>query len=115
MAVQLRDALPDAPNTAVSSALRTGAERPSPDELFNALDGRLISVAARTWRVEVFGIRDVAGARWVQVGLTGDAGQLMVTRRLVAGAGVQHVVLTLSSWLADPARLRPSDGVQNVA
>lgn len=89
---------------------------PSPDELFDSVDGRQLTVGGRTWAVEVFGIRDVGSYRWVQVGLSCDGERLMITRRMKAGAGPQHLLLTLSSWLAQPAAREPlAGGVLNVA
>jgi hypothetical protein len=71
------------------------------DDLFAALDGRELTVAGRTCRVIVYGIRDEGGRRWIQLGLDGHPTHL-VTLRMSTGDGERHAVLKLASWIANP-------------
>ena len=90
-------------------------ERPTrrvePDHLFEALDGRQFRLGGREWRVDVYGVIDDGPRRWVQVSLAGTQRRMM-TLRLASSHGAQHAVLSLSSWLANPAA---SQSVLNVA
>ena len=83
-----------------------------PDHLFSVLDGRELTVNGRTWQVKVYGIRDEAGRRWIQLGLEGASTHL-VTLRLSPGDGERHAVLKLASWMANPSDF--SDEILNVA
>ena len=85
--------------------------RPQPvsaERLFAALDGRKVSVKNQSWQVETYGVWDAQGQRWVQLSLTGQDGgsNFILTLRLAAGAGVQHAIMALSSWLANPGDTR---------
>ena len=86
-------------------------DRVDPDQLFETLDGRQFRLGGREWRVDVYGVFDEGGRRWVQVSLAGSRQQMM-TLRLAASHGAQHAVLSLSSWLANPGA---TDAVLNVA
>lgn len=79
-----------------------------PDGLFAGLDGREVTVRGRRWRIEVFSTWEQTDRRWVQLALRGQSGQpdYMLTLRLAASDGVRHAVLTLASWLANPAKNR---------
>jgi hypothetical protein len=83
-----------------------------PEELFVGLDGRQVTVAGRSWRLQVYGACDGGGPRWVQLGLTGAApvtdatGTHMLTLRLGPGEDVSHAVKALASWLANPSNKR---------
>ena len=79
------------------------ADKPSDaDQLFGALQGRDLTVSGRTWRVEVYSVRDVGGERWIQLALDG-ATRHTIALRLVAGGGLRPAVRVLSSWLSDPS------------
>lgn len=73
------------------------------EELFRALDGRIIVVPAGAYRIEVFSVRDESGQRWVQLALKDDGSQRQLTLRLKPGDTAQHAIFTLSAWLTDPA------------
>jgi hypothetical protein len=83
-----------------------------PEELFVGLDGRQVTVAGRSWRLQVYGACDGGGPRWVQLGLTGAAPVSepprphMLTLRLGPGEDVSHAVKALASWLANPSNKR---------
>jgi hypothetical protein len=67
-----------------------------------------VSVKGQSWQVEAYGVWDAQGQRWVQLSLAGrqNGPNFILTLRLAAGAGVQHAVMALSSWLANPADAR---------
>jgi len=73
------------------------------DRLFALLHGREVLIRGRRWRLEVYGISDLASGRWVQVGLNGLP-RHMVTVRVSAGDGVPAVVRLISAWLASPSQ-----------
>jgi hypothetical protein len=70
--------------------------------LFDALDGRHLVGGDSHARIEVFSIRDEADRRWLQLAVVTAADTRMVTLRLLPGQGPQHVVTTLTAWLANP-------------
>ena len=75
---------------------------PRQDVVFAALDGRDLVVSGSEWHVEVYGICEQAGRRWIQLALDGPRHH-MVTLALAADLGVRQVVRVLSDWLADPS------------
>jgi hypothetical protein len=75
---------------------------PRQDLVFAALDGRDLVVSGSEWHVEVYGICEQAGRRWIQLALDGPRHH-MVTLALAADLGVRQVVRVLSDWLADPS------------
>jgi hypothetical protein len=75
----------------------------TPEELFITLDGRSVTAAKDRFRIEVLSVRDEAGVRWIQLALKSPDTHRMLTVRAQPGDGPQHVILTLSSWLNDPA------------
>ncbi len=77
------------------------AKRRDFDRVFAALDGRDLVVSGCLWHVEVYGICEQAGRRWIQVALDGPAHH-MLTRVLAADQGIRHVLHALTGWLADP-------------
>ena len=85
-----------------------------PQRLFEALDGRDLSVSDRHWHLEVFSVTDQAQHRWVQVGLKGDQ-EFMLTLRLNSGAGAQPCLQALSSWLGDPSEAAQTSQIFHVA
>ena len=107
-----------APNSAVVSASgrrkKSAAERyQTPDRLFELLDGRTVAAAGQLWKVEVFGIRDVAGHRWIQVGLSHEEASRMATVRIAAGGSLDLALSALASWADDEAA--DEDGLLNIA
>jgi hypothetical protein len=74
--------------------------------LFSALDGRDLQIHGESWHVEVYGILEDAGKRWVQLALDGPTHQ-MLTLALAARSSVEQVVRVLSNWLEDPAETQP--------
>lgn len=84
-------------------------------ELYDGLDGYALSILGRVWLIEVYGISDTGGRRWVQVGLASDNESHMATLCVPPGAGLQHVVMNLASWLQLGGDERASRVVLNVA
>ena len=80
----------------------TRDESVDPDRLFVGLDGREVSVAGHDWRVNVFGVRDLSGRRWVQVAVDGSK-YYMLTLCLSPGAGVPQALIALAGWLQNPS------------
>jgi len=73
-----------------------------PERLFDALDGRQVTVLGRSWLLHVYGTCEACGRRWVQLGLTGQT-KHMLTLRLAPDDDVTRAVQALSSWLANPS------------
>jgi hypothetical protein len=73
-----------------------------PDDLFNMLDGRDITVLGRTWRIAIYSIRDRGGVRWVQLSLSGAPCHLVAVRVSVHDSS-RAVIRALSVWLVNPA------------
>jgi hypothetical protein len=73
-----------------------------PERLFDALDGRQVTVSGRSWLLQVYGTCEGCGRRWVQLGLTGQT-KHMLTLRLAPEDDVTRAVQALSSWLANPS------------
>ena len=74
----------------------------SAHELFAELDGTDFVAAGQTWHIEIYGVLDDHGYRWIQLGLSGPRTDL-ATLRLVEGAGAQHAVVALTAWLVQRA------------
>ena len=72
------------------------------DRLFAQLDDRNLMVLGQAWHLEVYGICEEAGRRWVQLAIDGPQ-HYTLTVVLTATATVARTVRALSSWLADPA------------
>jgi len=68
----------------------------------------------QSWQVQPYAVWDAPEQRWIQLSLAGraDSQNLILTLKVGAGAGIQHVVMALSSWLANPAN---SSDILNVA
>src|SRR5690242_12753249 len=66
--------------------------------LFRELDGRKVDTGERKWCIEVYGVHESAGARWVQVGLTG-APSHVVALRLGQKDQARVAMTALRSWL----------------
>jgi hypothetical protein len=75
------------------------------DRLFEQLNGRAVTVADRCWRIEVYGISEAAGWRFLQLALTGPP-ERKLTLRIAAGYDATHVVRMIASWLAQPSEAR---------
>jgi hypothetical protein len=73
-----------------------------PEGLFEALDGRNVTVSGHSWKIEPYSVRDDGGERWVQLALKGRP-DCVLTLKLAAGAGLQYALMALASWLASPA------------
>jgi hypothetical protein len=84
----------------VASGLTTPG--PTPEDLFNALDGRELIVLGQRWKVEVFSVCALGGCRYMQLSLQGDQ-QYMLTLRVTTGAEIPHLVPKLIAWLAHPS------------
>jgi hypothetical protein len=74
---------------------------PKAERLFAALDGRDLLVRGQAWHLEVYGICEEAGRRWIQVAVDGPH-HYMLTLALATRSGVRQAVRTLSNWLEDP-------------
>lgn len=72
------------------------------DRFFAELDGRHLVVAGIDWSLQVYGICEQQGRRWVQLALSGADEACMLTLRVGPRAGVADVLSTVSSWLTDP-------------
>ena len=82
--------------------LRRPTRPPAPDRLFAALDGRDLVVSGLQWHLEVYGICEQAGRRWIQVAVDGPQHH-MLTMALAADLGARQAVRAISGWLANPA------------
>lgn len=93
-------------NSRVSAHPTQGEVEPSGvadyDRLFEDLNGRAITVAHRRWRIEVYGISEDAGWRFLQLALTGPP-ERKLTLRIAAIHDATHVIRTISSWLMQPS------------
>jgi hypothetical protein len=84
-----------------------------PGRLFEALDGRELSISGHNWQVEVYSVSDLAPHRWIQLAVKGDQPH-MLTLRLEQSAGAQDAVMALSTWLGDPSETQANE-ILNVA
>jgi hypothetical protein len=75
----------------------------SPDRFFAELDGRHLVVAGIDWSLQVYGICEQQGRRWVQLALTGAGEAFMLTLRVGPRGSAGEVLSALSSWLNDPS------------
>ena len=74
-----------------------------PEELFVALDGRVLSVGRSRWRVEVFSVvDDEKGGRWVQLAIQGEP-SYPLTLRLFPSTAAERAILAIVRWLYDPS------------
>ena len=78
----------------------------APERLFAGLDGCALRVGAAEWRVQVYGVIDEAGRRWVQLTLDG-ARPRVLTLKLRKSNSPTEAVQVLSSWLANPSADEP--------
>lgn len=77
--------------------------RSSANDLFDALDGRYVSLGARTWRIEISGIFEQEGSNWVQLTLQGVPPHSVAVRIAPLDTATE-VVGALLSWLKEPAK-----------
>ena len=84
---------------------RTRDRAVNPDELFDRLQDRDLTVDGRTWRIEVYSIRDRGRVRWIQLALDGIPRHILALK-LATGDGHRPAVLALSSWLAKPCEAK---------
>jgi len=75
---------------------------PKAELLFAGLDGRDLLVSGQAWHLEVYGICEDAGRRWIQIAVDGPH-HYMLTLALATRSGVRQAVTTLSNWLENPA------------
>jgi hypothetical protein len=68
-------------------------------ELFLTLDGNYTTVLGQEWRIEVYGIHEQGGHRWIQLSVAGRPGQLL-TVSLEPTDGIRHVLMALGTWIA---------------
>ena len=81
----------------------TRMKNASANELFQALDGRTVSVRSRAWRIEITGIFEQDGSSWVQLTLQGTP-SYNVAVKIGTFDTAAEVVETLRSWLAFPTK-----------
>jgi hypothetical protein len=77
---------------------------PRPEQLFEALDGQSVSSGGQRWLIEVYSVTELAGARWVQLGLHGEHERSM-TLKLPQGGDEREAMEALAAQLAAPATL----------
>ena len=70
------------------------------DELFFTLDGADTILGGNEWHVEVYGVVDEPGSRWIQIGLNGPRHHL-VTLRIGPGEGADSALARLRAWIAE--------------
>jgi hypothetical protein len=82
---------------------QNGASSISQERLFDALDGRTVSLFDRRWEIQVFGITEQHGWRWLQLTLSGEP-EHMLTLRTSVWASLDETLREICRWLANPAR-----------
>lgn len=75
---------------------------PTAERLFASLDGRDLVVGGEAWHIEVYGICEDAGRRWVQMAIHGPQHH-MLTLALATRTGVRQAVATVTRWLEEPS------------
>ena len=73
------------------------------EHLFDALDGQIVRVFHRTWRVHVYSIWEENGFRWLQLSLDGET-PYTATLQTSPLAGADQTLRRLSAWLAKPSK-----------
>ena len=81
----------------------TRMKNASANDLFQALDGRTVTVRSRGWRIEITGIFEEQGSSWIQLTLQGTP-PYNVAVRIGPVDTPAEVVETLRSWLAYPSK-----------
>jgi hypothetical protein len=72
------------------------------ETVFQALDGRDVTVLGHRWRLEVFSVLELAGRRYVQLSVNGPA-RYMLTLRMRLDTEARYAIRTLLPWLTRPA------------
>ena len=75
----------------------------NPVNLFEALDGYRLSVASRYWHIEIYGVFEQMGVRWMQLILQGSPAFSLAVK-VDASATRAEIIEMLSAWLACPSR-----------
>jgi hypothetical protein len=75
----------------------------SASDLFKALDGHRLLVSARSWRIEIYGVFEQQGSRWIQLVLRGSTNHNVAVKVGPRDTDTQ-VLDALSSWFADPSK-----------
>lgn len=73
------------------------------DELFKSLNGLELNISGRKVQISVYGIHDVAGHRWIQLGLENQP-MHMLTVHIGGTDGFQRVATSVGAWVADSIR-----------
>jgi hypothetical protein len=84
---------------AAQAAVAARHEAIGPDDLFRTLDGRELTALGQRWTIEVYGVRDEQGHRWVQLRLNRPSSSRWLVLRLPAGAGERHAILAATTRL----------------
>jgi hypothetical protein len=71
------------------------------NDLFDNLDGSVVTARHGEWRVTVFSIYEEGAERWVQLALQGHR-PYTLTLHMDANENANAAVMALSSWLANP-------------
>lgn len=74
----------------------------SPERLFEALDGRMISARGQEWLVEIYSVRAEEGATFLQIALHGSP-SFTLLMRLAPDEGPKHAGQILTAWLGNRA------------
>ncbi len=83
-------------------SMETWVNALSANDIFQALDGRDVSLSARSWHVEVYSVFEQQGTRWIQLLLKGPD-EYSVAVRVGPRDTVTEILEALSSWFADPS------------
>jgi hypothetical protein len=75
---------------------------PQAECLFAALDGRDVTVKGEAWHVQVYGICEEAGRRWIQLAVDGPHHH-MLTLVLATRHDVGQALRSVSDWLEEPS------------
>lgn len=81
-------------NGLVVSVVRSGTGVPS-EAVFHALDGHQFEIDGSACHVEVYGVYDAGGKRWLQLALA-DERERMVTLRVDASHGIECALVSLA-------------------
>jgi hypothetical protein len=73
--------------------------RGSSDELFAALDGQVLRQGGREWRVEIYGVFQHEGSRWLQLLLRSEGEDCTVTVAIDRDDTIVDVMAALTAWL----------------
>ena len=71
-------------------------------DLFQALDGRSLSVSSSQWLIEMYGVFEQQGSYWVQLALRGPSDYSVAVKISPRDTEIQ-VLEALSMWVAEPS------------